>query len=56
MLDGIYFDPIDESETYSIVRKTIYKSGVKVYENIIIVDKKSDLSEEFKEKLKEHQE
>jgi hypothetical protein len=55
MLDGIYVETEFETDTYRIVRRTEYKSGLIVYQNYFIVDKPSNLSEEFKEKLKEYE-
>jgi hypothetical protein len=55
MLDGIYVKTLFRGSTFKIERKIVYISGVKIYDNTYIVDLKSDLSEEFKEKLKEHQ-
>ena len=55
MLDGPYTRIIEETTSYRIILLSIYKSGVIIFENLIYVDLKSNLSEEFKEKLKEYQ-
>ena len=55
MLDGIYVETELETDTYRIVKRTEYKSGIIVYQNYFIIDKPSNLSEEFKQKLKEYQ-
>jgi hypothetical protein len=55
MFDGPYVFRIKESEISYILVTIIYQKGKIIYHNKQIVDKPSNLSEEFKEKLKEHQ-
>ena len=55
MCNGPYVFRIKESEISYVLVKIIYEKGKVIYYNEQIVDKPSDLSEEFKEKLKEYQ-
>ena len=55
MKDGRFEIILDETVSTRTILVVIYNLGKIVYYNISIVDLKSDLSEEFKEKLKEHQ-
>lgn len=55
MRNGPYVFRINENEKSYILHTIIYEKGKIIYENKQIVDKPSDLSEEFKEKLKEYQ-
>lgn len=52
MFDGLYTETIKETTSYRLILLSIYKSGVKVFENLIYVDFKSDLTEELKERMK----
>jgi hypothetical protein len=55
MRNGPYVYRIKESEKSYVLVKIIYEKGKVIYYNEEIVDKKSNLSEEFKEKLKEYE-
>ena len=52
---GSYVYRINETKISYILHTIIYEKGKVIYENKQIVDKPSDLSEEFKQKLKEYQ-
>ncbi len=55
MLQGIYKRIKNvTTKSYTIIIEH-YSYGYLIYYNEVIVDKKSNLSEEFKEKLKEYQ-